>query len=355
MPRPFAIALAAALLTGGVARGEELTIQGNVEGAKQPQLAVSRSGKVYAVFGSPAGIFCAASPDGGKKFGEPVKVAEPKPLSLGARRGPRLAATEKALCVTAECIDGDVHAWRSQDEGKTWEGPVKVSDAKGSAKEGFNALAAGEGETVACAWLDLRNGKTELWAAVSEDGGAKWGKNVLAYQAPEGSICECCHCAIATDGKKDVAILFRNSVQGARDMFVVRSRDGGKSFGTALKLGAATWELDRCPMAGGAIAYAPDGNVYAAWVREASLFLTTPKEQRALGEGKEPWVAVGPDGAHVVWRAKTGDVVWLAPGARPVKLAPGSAPVVAAGPGGKGPVVAAFEGEKGKVFVRVLR
>jgi len=42
-----------------------------------------------------------------------------------------------------------------------------------AAREGLHALAA-SGPRVAVAWLDLRGSGTELWAALSENGGATW-------------------------------------------------------------------------------------------------------------------------------------------------------------------------------------
>ena len=42
-----------------------------------------------------------------------------------------------------------------------------------------------------------------------------------------------------------------NSLDGNRDMYLVRSEDGGRTFGPPEKLGAGTWKLAACPMDGG--------------------------------------------------------------------------------------------------------
>lgn len=110
-------------------------------------------------------------------------------------------------------------------------------------------------------WLDLRDGGTELWSAVSPDGGATWGDNTRVYQSPAGHICECCHPSAAMDGKGRVAVMWRNWLGGSRDMYAAMSDDYGKTFAPAQKLGSGTWKLNGCPMDGGAITFDADGRL----------------------------------------------------------------------------------------------
>jgi hypothetical protein len=67
--------------------------------------------------------------------------------------------------------------------------------------------------------------------------------------------------------------MFRNSLAGARDFYLARSKDGA-SF-TIAKLGEGTWPLKACPMDGGGIAIA-DGKVVTAWRRNFDIFLARP-------------------------------------------------------------------------------
>ena len=64
--------------------------------AAQPQVAVDPAGNVYLVFGAGQAVYCAVSEDNGETYREPVKVGELASFALGSRRGPRVAATEKA-------------------------------------------------------------------------------------------------------------------------------------------------------------------------------------------------------------------------------------------------------------------
>ena len=322
-------------------------------GARQPQVAVADGGRVFVAFGAGDAIRCVASADGGKTFGPPAEVGTGGVLALGMRRGPRVAAPRGAVVVTAVAgkvgkgRDGDVLAWRSADDGRTWAGPTRVNAVEGSAREGLHGMAAGPDGSVLCAWLDLRNRRTEIYAARSADGGATWGPDRLAYRAPEKSVCECCHPSVACGPDGSAWVMWRNNVAGARDLYLARSADGGRTFGAAEPLGRGTWPLKLCPMDGGAVAAGPGGRVETAWMRDGSVFTAAPgRPERRLGPGVQPWIAAGPGGAYVAWLARRGGPLEVdRPGATgPEPLADAANdPVVAAGPGGRGPVVAAWE------------
>lgn len=225
---------------------------------QQPQVAVAPDGSIYVAYGSENNIYCAFSRDQGKTFSGPVLVANEGPLALGMHRGPRIAATRDSVVITAmvgrqgKGRDGNLLAWRSGDRGQSWSKSVVVNDAVDSAREGLHGMASGPGNVLFAAWLDLRAlipGKpgTELYGAFSADGGKSWSRNTLVYRSPEGSICQCCHPSVAIDAKGTVYVMWRNSLKGLRDMYVVVSTDGGKSFGSAWKLGTGSWPLEACP------------------------------------------------------------------------------------------------------------
>ena len=125
--------------------------------------------------------------------------------------------------------DGDVVVFRSTDGSSTWAAPVVINDVPGAAREGLHAMAASPDGLVVIAWLDLREPGTRINAAVSRDHGATWAPDALVYSSPSGSVCECCHPSVAIDDGGSIAIMFRNNVDGNRDMFVARSSDGVRS------------------------------------------------------------------------------------------------------------------------------
>jgi len=326
---------------------------------QQPQLAVDANGSIHVVFGVGDIIRYCRSDDRSRSFSPPVSLPSVHDMSLGMRRGPRLAVTEKAVCVTAvggkqgKGRDGDVLALRSTDGGKSWSEPVLVNDTADSAREGLHAMSTGPRGELCCVWLDLRNRKTEVMASVSTDGGATWAKNNLVYKSPDGSVCECCHPSVVHDNSGNIYVMWRNSLAGARDMYLATSTDGGKTFGQASKLGAGTWPLKACPMDGGSIIAIAPGKTSSVWRREKSVFLALDgqKEERLLGPGEQPWIAATLDGPFVIWLAKRGDAAFLlSPQSKsPLKLATHATdPVLASAPAGQGPLVAAWESRDGE-------
>ncbi len=140
-------------------------------------------------------------------------------MSLGMRRGPRIAHSGKSIVITAiggvegKGKDGDILAYHSDDNGKTWIGPSRVNDVESSAREGLHAMTASSEGILWCVWLDLREKGTQIFASKSSDQGRTWSKNVHVYRSPDGSVCECCHPSIVAT-RNSLHVLFRNSING---------------------------------------------------------------------------------------------------------------------------------------------
>lgn len=278
---------------------------------RQPQVAVDQL-RTVITFGAGNAIYLASSRDRGKTFEKPVKVAEPGVISLGRHRGPRVSLTSTAVVVSAVAgetgrgADGDVVAWRSTDGGASWSEGVRVNDVKGSAREGLHSMAA-RGQVVFAAWLDLRSKGTKIFGSVSRDEGKTWSKNVLVYESPGGSVCECCHPSVAIDGEGHLYVMFRNSLGGSRDLYVARSVDTGKSFSAATKLGSGTWEINACPMDGGGLTTDGEGRLLTIWRRgKEVIFASDDRNEKVLGPGKDPSIAVGAQGVYFAWTSQDG-------------------------------------------------
>jgi hypothetical protein len=275
-----------------------------MRGAVQPQVAVSGQRDVYVAFGKSGAIYCVASSDGGRSFGQPVTVSRLPKLALGMRRGPRIVATDRGLVISAiSHADGNLLAWVSSDKGATWSQAARVNSATNSAREGMHAMAGDGKGTVHAAWLDLRNGKTELWGATSRDGGRNWGENTLTYKSPDGHICECCHPSLAVDGKGRVWAMWRNWLDGSRDMYASVSPDGGKTFSPARKLGTGTWPLKGCPMDGGQLAFGKDDQLLTTWRRDKAVIAAGETGETLLSQqGLQPVVGVGSGTIFYLWQ-----------------------------------------------------
>jgi hypothetical protein len=155
-------------------------------------------------------------------------------------------------------------------------------------------MAASPDGSVFCAWLDLLSRKTEVYGARSRDGGATWEPDRLVYRTPRGSVCECCHPLVAHGPAGELLVMWRNQLQGARDLYLARSGDGGVTFAPAEKLGKGTWTLNACPMDGGAVAMGPGNLVESIWMRQGDVFSARPGEvERRLGKGVQGWTTIG--------------------------------------------------------------
>lgn len=323
------------------------------EGAKQPQVAVSEEGTIYVAYGVGNTLKVVKSADQGESFSAPATVGEVGALSLGMRRGPRIAATGKSVVVTAvggaigKGKDGDVLAWRSTDSGATWSGPSRVNSVVGSAREGLHAMAAGPDGRMFCAWLDLRNHRTEIYGAASKDGGKTWEADTLVYRSPERSVCECCHPSVTFSMDGTLTVMWRNQFKGNRDMYLTSSADGGATFDKARKLGRQSWSLNQCPMDGGAVTAMSDGSLSTVWMRDGMVLATTLKDaERPLGPGMQPWCASGPGGLIAVWlKSRPGPLQLLTSGMeKPFLLASlANDPVVVSCWNHRGPTFAAWE------------
>ena len=299
----------------------------------QPQLAAIGE-RVYLVFGLGDVISVIRSSDGGETFDKPSALPASRKLALGMRRGPRIAATNDAVLVAAVAgakgggADGDVLLYRSSDRGASWSTPVTINDVPGSAREGLHAIVASPTGLVVVAWLDLRDKGTRIYAAVSRDHGATWAPDALVYASPSGTVCECCHPSVAIGAAGRVAIMFRNSLAGNRDMYVAESNDG-VTITPARKLGTGSWALDACPMDGGAVSFSADG-VVSTWRREGDVFLTTDRmPERRLGAGRDPVVAHFQSRRDLAWSASDG-VVLVRDDDAPLSLGRGRFPALVA-------------------------
>ncbi len=283
-----------------VALGPQV-LSGSLESAKEPQAAVTQDGRFVVTFGSKDVIFEVHETKPGV-WSTPKEIAQIPGLALGMRRGPRIAIGGKTWVVAASQHNpdnsGDLIAYTSSDEGKTWTGPTRINDQKGSAGEGLDGIAASPLGDFAAVWLDSRNGSGQVEGAITRNPATDWHENRLVYRAPNGPVCPCCHPSVAWS-EGSFKAMWRNSVDGNRDLYA-----GSLAGGTATKLGQGSWKLDACPMDGGALAVDSKGQIQAIWRRENSIFLSDldgGKEQE-IGKGVQPWMS----GDWVVWLERRG-------------------------------------------------
>ena len=201
--------ISAAILIGmaSIAQAAETVTIKAADGARQPQITVDESERIHLTFGIGNSVYYTFSLDRGATFGaadrsRSTEASRPRNATRSSdcgsgrlgdhcrHRGPRRAVAAM----------GDLFTWRSQDRGRTWQGPARVNDVSSSAREGLHALAGATNGDLFCVWLDLRNKDTQIFGSRSTDSGATWSQNILIYKSPDGSVCECCHPSVAYGG-----------------------------------------------------------------------------------------------------------------------------------------------------------
>lgn len=292
---------------------------------RQPQLAAAK-GFVAMAFGTSTAIYFASSSDTGRSFGPPVKVADVGALALGRHRGPRVVILKDSILISAVVADkvsanahahglpqdGNLTVWRSKNQGRTWNQISVVNDVPGAPREGLHAMTAGPDGSLFAVWLDSRTEGMKLYGSKSVDGGSSWSKNVEIYASPDGTICSCCHPSLSIDASGRMRIMWRNVVDGYRDLYLTESEDG-VHFEAAKKQGSGTWKINACPMDGGGFVV-NGGKVTSAWRRESNIFFAEPgKPEVDLGPGKDVAITISQRGTYLAW-TKDSAIVAKAPG-----------------------------------------
>jgi hypothetical protein len=253
----------------------EMTI---IAAGEQPQISADNKGIIRVVFGRKDTIFCSTSGDQGATFSKPVVVATVPGMHLGMSRGPQLASSTNYSIITTMDKSGNIHCFRLDHVSNEWKNMGTVNDLKGSSPEGLMSIAADKNDNFYAVWLDTRTGnKNQIYFASCAGKAAHWTKNALVYQSPDGHVCECCKPSISAQGS-EVAIMFRNWLNGSRDLYLLQSMNMGKSFKGAQKLGMGTWKLNGCPMDGGGVFIDRSGSVHTVWQREGTVYYCMPGE-----------------------------------------------------------------------------
>ena len=294
---------------------------------QMPNIASDLSGKIHVVYGDDQKILYAVSTNEGKSFSDPVVVSSLPGLAASHMRGPQIAATSKGLIITACTEQGNIYSFVQESPGK-WVPSARVNDVDTIAKENLMSLSA-DGDLAFAIWQDLRGGQNAIYGSRSMDGGRTWEKNQLVYASPDGSVCECCKPTVLVKGN-DIHILFRNSLNGNRDMYLIESSDGGSSFGQAQKLGSGSWALKGCPMDGGNIVLTNAGTIETVWRRRNMVYAAEKnKQEQEISEGKSCTMETVNNKNVYAW-VDGDNVMVMKPQGMKKSLGPGSMPVLKA-------------------------
>jgi hypothetical protein len=275
------------------------------------------------------GVYTAVSRDEGRTFGPPVRVNDGDgDARLNGEQPPRVAVRGTTITVvwTAKGASGTrIVQSRSEDAGRSFTktAPVPGGDAPGN--RGWENAAADRNGRVYAVWLDHRELAQQDGAVAAShhdhaartpapeaadrkpDGVAMAQRSklyvasldgVVAPRALTGGVCYCCKTAVAADTDGSVYLAWRHVYPGnIRDIAFTSSHDGGKTFGSPVRVSEDKWVLEGCPDDGPAIALDAKHRVHIVWPT-----LITDKT------GEEPTIAlfyaVATDGTHFTTRKR---------------------------------------------------
>jgi hypothetical protein len=295
---------------------------------QMPDLVVDHENNLHLVFGNGDSILYAQSVDQGKSFSTASLVAIVPKLVATAMRGPQIAATKSGITILACDHAGDIFSFLKDASG-IWVKTARVNDVDTVAKEGLMDLS-GDGNNLFSVWLDLRGNKhNKIVGARSGDGGKSWSSNMLIYASSDSTVCECCKPSVVEKGDY-VFVMFRNWVNGNRDLYLIQSADGGKNFGAAEKLGNGSWALNGCPMDGGGIIINTNNIPQTVWRRQNKIFsCEAGKPETEIGEGKNCGIE-SVNGKNVYVWTQNGEVICVLPEGIKKNLGKGKLPIVKA-------------------------
>ena len=298
-----------------------------IANGQMPDLVKDKNDHLHLVYGVGDSIMYTSSSDKGISFSSPSLVDVLPGLFSFATRGTQVSATDHGVIITACTSKGNIYSYYKED-GK-WKHGARVNDVDTVAKEGLMALSADGGNAFAI-WLDLRgNKRNKIYGAKSNDGGKTWSENQLIYTSPDTTVCECCKPSVVMKGNH-VYVMFRNWLNGNRDLYLIQSSNGGASIGHAQKLGSGSWKLNGCSMDGGSLAISQNGEIQTVWRRKNTIFAAIPGEpEKEIGVGRYCALEIVNNRNIYTWTEKEEVVLMNSNGEKKV-LGKGSQPVIKA-------------------------
>jgi hypothetical protein len=247
---------------------------------------------------------------------------------LGYSSGPQVAITNSKIVITAPSRTGNLYAWSRDRKEESWKGPFRINDIDKSVEECLSSITASNEGVIYSTWIDTRtleNGENnkevseehlqgenngtikpkpqaKIYVSASADGGETWSKSHLVYQSPDGSVCECCRPSIDSDKEGNLIIMFRNNINGSRDLHYTTSADKGVSFSAPQKLGSGTWKINGCPMDGGGFASFGNNAILSTWQREGMVYTANSNlSEQLIGSGRAPSISGNRDHYSIVY------------------------------------------------------
>lgn len=285
-------------------------------------------------------VYLAVSRDGGRQFGDPVRVNDqPGEARNGGEMPPRVAlvtpaapSADPAIVVVwrAKTPVTSIRYARSNDGGRTFSPARSLQAPDAIGERGWQTATVGPDGRVHAVWLDHRGlaqarqsqGDAAAHAhhnATAMDGAAMAQKSGVYYTSVDSAsaapaaerelakgVCYCCKTALVAGPGGALHAAWRHVYAGnIRDIAFVSSRDGGRTFDTPGRVSEDQWQLAGCPDDGPAMAVGKAGVTHIVWptviggeTPQGALFLASSRDGRVFTPRARVTAAAGPKPAH---------------------------------------------------------
>ena len=231
--------------------------------ARSIAATLTENDNIYLALGMDSFIHVTRSLDGGLSFSDLVQVSLEQQAFVLPFERPAIVATaagEVNVAWSSPELMGRIFQVRSLDGGLTF-GDVQAVSESAARETVLPRLVLDEEKNPLLVWL----ADSTLQLAGSLNGGATFGPN----QVLDPQVCECCHPQPIVLGDH-LYVVYRNleyaeDGDNIRDIYFVRSEDGGQSFDAETRISDAPWFVNACPVSGPAIVTDRD-QLFVSWM-----------------------------------------------------------------------------------------
>jgi hypothetical protein len=240
----------------------------NIDVFARPQLVADGQDRFWVVWvgvkGGRSVLYMNRSTDGGRTWTDPMPLTGQSRSVFGHqlyRAGDRML-----LIWTDDLTERDrVYAISSGDGGATWTVPVRVDHLPDSLATDAVAPAAllGDDGEVLVVWQDGRNGRDDIFLGRSADGGRTWGTADERMDADEAGTAVSRYPRLARAGDGRVALAWEDDRDGLEEIYLrVRAARGGREWSPEVRASSPAPKLaTHLPQP----LWAQDGSLYIAW------------------------------------------------------------------------------------------
>lgn len=304
----------------------EISFERVPESGVQPQIATSKDGTKHLVYltGNPRGcdVRYSMNMSGDAEWKSPrtVNSTPASAIAAGTIRGAQIAiGADDSIHIVwngpgdhKRHVPASLFYSRSLDGGVSFE-PQRDLRADTQALDGGASIAASEQGAVFIVWhgapADASPGEINrrVYVLRSTDNGKTFSTPQTANSDDPG-VCACCSLKAFVTPAGELFTLYRSARKpDQRDVVLMRSRDGGKTFQYR---DVGHWAINACPMS--SFAAAADGSrIRGAWEAEGRVFTALLDQDStaievSTGKGRHPSLAVNSHGESLIaWSIDT--------------------------------------------------